>query len=105
MNQTLGACTRTKCPAGFRLYKDACIEICGDGLLFELECDDGNNVDGDGCSERCTIEKDYRCKNGSATTPSICGYAESLEFTLVNAERVDFSNQLLLTLSVNPSLG
>jgi cysteine-rich repeat protein len=33
------------------------IPVCGDGKLDEgEECDDGNNVDGDGCSAECTIE-------------------------------------------------
>ena len=32
-----------------------CAEICGDGLnLGQLQCDDGNNIDGDGCSSSCT---------------------------------------------------
>jgi cysteine-rich repeat protein len=31
-----------------------CVEKCGDGLNFGmLECDDGNNMDGDGCSSVC----------------------------------------------------
>ena len=32
---------------------------CGDGTLdieFGEECDDGNNVNGDGCSRNCEIE-------------------------------------------------
>jgi cysteine-rich repeat protein len=36
--------------------------FCGDGGLDEGEqCDDGNNIDGDGCSAICTIEQ---CGNG-----------------------------------------
>ncbi|MBN1274979.1 DUF4215 domain-containing protein [Candidatus Woesearchaeota archaeon] len=32
-------------------------EYCGDGIVHEgEECDDGNNVDGDGCSATCEIE-------------------------------------------------
>jgi len=32
--------------------------VCGDGVLDEgEECDDGNNVDGDGCSATCEIEE------------------------------------------------
>ncbi len=31
--------------------------FCGDGVLDSNEaCDDGNSIDGDGCSARCTIE-------------------------------------------------
>ena len=32
-----------------------CKEHCGDGKKFVLECDDGNNDDGDGCSMDCQI--------------------------------------------------
>ena len=35
----------------------ACGPRCGDGNLDPgEECDDGNNLDGDGCSSQCTIE-------------------------------------------------
>ena len=39
-----------------------CREICGDGLnLGEYQCDDGNIIDGDGCSSKCTYEKGFKC--------------------------------------------
>lgn len=39
--------------------------ICGDGILDEGEiCDDGNNVDGDGCSAICTDEVIQGCTPG-----------------------------------------
>lgn len=34
---------------------EKCVEFCGDGKKFVLECDDGNNVDGDGCSLDCKV--------------------------------------------------
>ena len=37
-----------------------------------LECDDGNLLDGDGCSAFCTVEKGFKCKGGSMTAPDIC---------------------------------
>lgn len=40
---------------------------CGDGIInqsFE-ECDDGNNISGDGCSDRCQLEEEL--------TGSVCG--------------------------------
>lgn len=38
---------------------------CGDGLLSpDEECDDGNVVDGDGCSASCTLEGDATCGDG-----------------------------------------
>lgn len=52
-----------------------CREICGDGkFVTDLwECDDGNNVDGDGCSSTCQVEPGFwKCINGSYSTPHIC---------------------------------
>lgn len=39
---------------------------CGDGVAdqfggYQEECDDGNNVDGDGCSAACTVELGFDC--------------------------------------------
>ena len=43
-----------------------CTTVCGDGLLAGLEsCDDGNTLDGDGCSgSMCTIEPGWSCSSG-----------------------------------------
>lgn len=39
-----------------------CIEVCGDNFKFnQYECEDGNNINGDGCSSTCTIEKGFKC--------------------------------------------
>ena len=40
--------------------------VCGDGVLEAGElCDDGNTVDGDGCSSDCTMsDPDYLCMEG-----------------------------------------
>ncbi len=42
---------------------DVCAEaVCGDGALVGIEeCDDGDLVDGDGCSASCTLELDVFC--------------------------------------------
>ncbi len=37
--------------------------FCGDGVLDPgEECDDGNNIDGDGCSANCTTEEEEFCR-------------------------------------------
>jgi cysteine-rich repeat protein len=42
---------------------------CGDGVVAPGEaCDDGSNLDGDGCSRRCTVEACFTC----AGAPSVC---------------------------------
>lgn len=50
--------TNESCDYGF-IYireKKSCIEICGDGKNFGMyQCDDGNLVDGDGCSKTCQV--------------------------------------------------
>lgn len=46
------------CVLGFytNITANNCSIICGDGILASTEaCDDGNNVDGDGCSSLCII--------------------------------------------------
>jgi cysteine-rich repeat protein len=49
-----------------------CHEICGDGILFVLPCDDGNTVSGDGCSSTCQNETGFHCLAGNSTSPTIC---------------------------------
>lgn len=48
----------------------SCVDIvCGNGTRETGEmCDDGNVVDGDGCSAACTVEMGYICSG----TPSVC---------------------------------
>ncbi len=42
---------------------------CGDGVIDEQEaCDDGNQINGDGCTSACQIEADFLCSG----TPSVC---------------------------------
>lgn len=39
--------------------------VCGDGVLAESEdCDDGNTISGDGCSDDCIQELGYDCASG-----------------------------------------
>jgi len=45
-----------------------CLPICGDGLMRGEKCDDGNDVDGDGCT-KCTVDPGYVC---DSSEPSIC---------------------------------
>jgi fibro-slime domain-containing protein len=40
----------------------ACDSVCGDGMIVGDEaCDDGNRVDGDGCSSACVVEEGFIC--------------------------------------------
>lgn len=66
----------------FTVVDDDCWDKCGTGTRFDTSnlfglggynaCDDGNLINGDGCSSDCRIELNYRCEGGSPTTPDIC---------------------------------
>lgn len=47
---------------------NACTASCGSGMLLDdgRECDDGNLVDGDGCSSTCAIEAGWTCAEPAA---------------------------------------
>ena len=56
---------------GFKVLSNGnCGEVCGDGVQYTLQCDDGNTLDGDGCSSQCTIEKGWNCS--APTGASTC---------------------------------
>lgn len=47
----------TQCRPDYYLHPASglCIEICGDGKRYTSGCDDGNNINGDGCSRDCKV--------------------------------------------------
>lgn len=46
-----------------------CTEICGDGLNYgRYYCDDGNTLNGDGCSSTCKVEAGWTCSGGTPTS-------------------------------------
>jgi len=59
-----------------------CLPTCGDGRLVSTrhlpmydpreQCDDGNSVDDDGCTNNCRVMPGFACAGGSPTTPDRC---------------------------------
>lgn len=48
--------------------------VCGDGeIAGDEECDDGFTVDGDGCSETCTVEEGWTCTDSPSVCTTTCG--------------------------------
>ena len=46
--------------------------VCGDGIVSgDEQCDDGNTIDGDGCSKKCKIEQSY-CGDGKTDPGEGC---------------------------------
>jgi cysteine-rich repeat protein len=59
--------------------------VCGDGRRIGLEeCDDGNEIDSDGCNSVCMVERGWVCA-GDGHDPDVCdgrcgdGYVRGLE--------------------------
>ncbi|CAD8095623.1 unnamed protein product [Paramecium sonneborni] len=52
-----------------------CVSQCGNGVLNSKyeQCDDGNQIGGDGCSSFCSEEDSYHCRNQENAT-STCSY-------------------------------
>jgi len=63
------------CTLGTSSTASTCSEICGDGIIFDKtngKCDDGNVIDGDGCSSRCVTESNWSCTGGDSTKKDTC---------------------------------
>ena len=66
--------TGWKCTGGTITSSDNWTEICGDGIRFNSNSkywDDGNLINGDGCTSACNIESGFTCTGGSATSKDI----------------------------------
>ncbi len=48
-----------------------CTSTCGDGLVVNEGCDDGNTVSGDGCSSSCKVEPGFQCSQPDANSPTM----------------------------------
>jgi cysteine-rich repeat protein len=61
---------------------------CGDGALFVEQCDDGNGIAGDGCSDRCRLEPGFICPiAGARCEPLEPGAGGDSGGTCVSSER------------------
>ena len=62
------------CQGGSPISPDVCLVLWGDGKIDSSDpsvCDDGNNIDGDGCSSTCKVEVGFKCVH-TATTSDVC---------------------------------
>jgi len=52
-----------------------CTPKCGDNVIVDSECDDGNLDSLDGCSNTCVFEDGWNCDSSSGKTvcQAICG--------------------------------
>ena len=86
----------------FDLLDGNCVDRCGDGKRFDSvtmpdlysfnSCDDGNQINGDGCSSDCQVEKDFICKDGNPNSKDIC---REIIIPIVNIEKIDNQHFIL----------
>ncbi len=76
------------CKKGYALKNGKCIDYCGDGIIFNQECDDNNTINSDGCSSECKQEKGYQCWRENSLTPSECVFKENVSIELISIERI-----------------
>ncbi|WP_409035623.1 DUF4215 domain-containing protein [Leptospira kanakyensis] len=55
--------------------------LCGNGTKASYEaCDDANLINGDGCSNTCSIEPFYVCSNTSPSSCNVCGNGTKVSY-------------------------
>ena len=99
------ACYASNCQVGYAPdASGVCQEICGDGVLYVLPCDDGNTVSGDGCSSTCNVEANYTCQGGNLTTASTCSYNQPITLTLLSTTKNLTDNIVYFDIQISPAL-
>jgi cysteine-rich repeat protein len=68
-----------ECATGYTGDGRSCNATCSDGIsMVEEECDDGNALSGDGCSEVCSIESGFTCSPTGDSSPDYCTCAAGM---------------------------
>lgn len=86
-----------------------CQEKCGDGrTMGQLECDDGNIANGDGCSNQCQIEHGWTCTvsvpQGKSVCVDITPPTATLTFIKVTQDGYELSYSFSETVSIGQNL-
>lgn len=62
INETNYCITCEQFNAGLTLNEELeCEDRCGDSIIVNKPCDDGNTQSGDGCSKSCNVEFGFLC--------------------------------------------
>ena len=71
-----------------------CTEVCGDGVNLggQLECDDGNTDNGDGCDENCMVESGYEYD-------ILTGICSKIIRPTIKVEQIGNTDKLVLSFS------
>ena len=83
------------CIGGDTNNRDICSEVCGDGVVYvdtATNWDDGNLLDGDGCSHDWLVEYGYTWNGGTPSSPDVCKAKCGDGILLSNVEQCDDGN-------------
>lgn len=67
-----------------------------------MACDDGNLINGDGCSSSCKVESGFNCIAGHNNTASVCKYEGRIKAELACVYKLDTPNAAMLLISFTP---
>ena len=68
-----------------KCVEDVYLDPCGNGFRLGTEqCDDGNTLNGDGCSSNCTFELGWECSGGSGSSADTCKVLSPLPASISN---------------------
>lgn len=92
----------TSCITGYSIdSSNTCTPTCGDGVIKIGEaCDDGNKVNGDGCSNTCQLESNFQCV--SVSMKSVCSIL-SMDIAFASLIKVPTTNSITVTYDVTPA--
>ena len=96
-NNVCGNCTVVKGYV-YDATTGRCKDFCGDGIVISDLCDDGNNLNGDGCSSVCTIESGWRCPS------NLCKLEKIPNLTLIDMKAYPANNTVVLKMQLNIGL-
>lgn len=66
-----------------------------------MQCDDGNNVNGDGCSSDCKIEPEYTCSGGSPNSKDTCKKFKPEKIELLQTGQTRLFGKILMNIKLN----
>ncbi|CDW72275.1 fu domain containing protein [Stylonychia lemnae] len=74
-----------------------CEDICGDGIVVEKQCDDGNLISGDGCNDQCELEFGYECLFPNQTCrENIRPEIQIISVSSVNQIFIEFTEEIYI---------
>lgn len=72
--------------------------------MITAACDDGNNIDGDGCASNCSVERYYVCTN-NVSNSSVCQYSrKDITLSVVRIDKESLKNQGIFVFQLKPVL-